>query len=74
MTNWENNFAASMMYQDLADCTLGTVPVSVELEQAKDAKGEKEIKNENQNTVFVNILKKASIFLFLLVAVVTELV
>ncbi len=68
MTDWENSYAASLMYQDLADCSLGSVPVSTELGQTKVAANE--IEHEKQKVIVANILKKASVFLFLIMTLV----
>lgn len=68
MTDWENGYAASLMYQDLADCSLGSVPVSAELGQTKIVFNE--IEHEKQKVIVANILKKASVFLFLIMTLV----
>lgn len=46
MKNWENSLASSMMYQDLGDCSIVTIPVIKELDEAKeqDKKNALEIK------------------------------
>lgn len=79
MKDWENYFAGSLIYQDLADCSLGSVPVLTEIEQTqeseKDEKDEKTKKdgNINDNVIVVDILPKASAFLILILAMVTTI-
>lgn len=48
MLDWENCYAESFIYQDLADCSLGTLPLVAELEK---------LSNENQNQPIEKILK-----------------
>ncbi len=62
MTDWENDYAASFIYQDLADCSLGAFPVITELEKTSEAKKIDKVEN---TALKVNVLKKVSIFLFL---------
>lgn len=57
MKNWENSLASSMMYQDLGDCSLGTLPVVVELQEAKEQK--------KQNAIDIkvtDVIKKAGLY------------
>ena len=35
---WENNLAASLTYQDLGDCSLGSLPAINGLEAVKESK------------------------------------
>ncbi len=77
MKDWENYFAGSLIYQDLADCSLGSVPVLNELEQTETAETEKVVKQakkkgkKDENVIIVEVLPKASAFLFLILALVT---
>lgn len=79
MKDWENYFAGSLIYQDLADCSLGSVPVLNELEQTntlevqKVAKQSKKNESNDENVIIVDVLQKASAFLFLLAAMVTTM-
>lgn len=62
MMDWENNYAASFIYQDLADCSLGAFPVIAELEKTSEVNKTDKVENTARR---VNVLKKVSIFLFL---------
>lgn len=72
MQDWENYFASLLMYQDLADCSLGSVPLVTELEQPKNVK-ENTIKLKNQKHIDINLLEKAGGFWFLLITLVTTM-
>lgn len=69
MKDWENDYAASLIYQDLADCSLWICPVAAELEETKTVK--KVAKLEDENLANVNVLKKVSVLLFLFITLVT---
>lgn len=69
MKDWENDYAASLIYQDLADCSLGVYPVAAELEKPKKVKNAAKL--EDENVINVNVLKKVSMFLFLFITLVT---
>lgn len=75
MKDWENYCAGSLIYQDLADCSLGSVPVLSELEQTETSETEKIVKQakkkKDENVIIVEVLPKASAFFFLILALVT---
>lgn len=74
MKNWENSFAASFMYQDLADCSIGAMPVVTELEHVADEHNQNEIKKKKLELDAANILRKASAFFFVAITLVTKFV
>lgn len=59
---WENNLAASLTYQDLGDCSLGSIPAITGLDEARDEKTKEcgpvlPDKQKKQATV-INFMKK----------------
>lgn len=72
MKDWENNFAASFMYQDLADCSIGAVPLANELIQAKNTHKDNELKKKMKEIKTKDILRKVSAYLFILISMVTK--
>lgn len=73
MKGLESFFAGSLIYQDLADCSLGSVPVFAELELSDEVHSEKEVKVEkkSENVIIIDVLPKASTFMLLILTLVT---
>lgn len=55
MMDWENNYAASFIYQDLADCSLGAFPVIAELGKTSEVNKTDKVETTARR---VNVLKK----------------
>lgn len=75
MKDLENYFAGSLIYQDLADCSLGSVPVLNEVERSDEVQSEKEVKIEkkSENVIIIDVLPKASAFMLLILTLVTTI-
>ena len=73
MKDWENYFAGSLIYQDFADCSLGSVPVLTELELSENVQNANEVKIEkkSENVIIIDVLPKASAFMLLILTLVT---
>lgn len=71
---WENNLAASLTYQDLGDCSLGSLPAVAGLEKAKEEKSEPvSLKRKKQEMAVVKIMKKAcGVLIMMAVGMITK--
>lgn len=60
---WENNLAASLTYQDLGDCSLGSLPAVTELETVKEQKKDKNevtsLQKKKKDMAVIKIMKRA---------------
>ena len=67
MNDWENRLAAAFTYQDIADCTLGSIPAVSNLSDVK-ADAKETVLNLDEITLkSADILRKASMFLALVI-------
>lgn len=63
---WENNLAASLTYQDLGDCSLGSLPAVTELETVKEQKNEvASLQKKKKDMAVIKIMKRACGFLIM---------
>ena len=60
---WENNLAASLTYQDLGDCSLGSLPAINGLEAVKESKTQNSevtsLDEKKKEIAVIKIMKKA---------------
>ncbi len=60
---WENNLATSLTYQDLGDCSLGSLPAVSGLDVVKSEKKENcdlsSLNTNNNSKNVLNIMKRA---------------
>lgn len=63
MSLWENNLAAALTYQDLGDCSLGSLPAVAELETVKEQKKDNNeiasLEKKKKEMAVIKIMKRA---------------
>lgn len=71
---WENNLAASLTYQDLGDCSLGSLPAVAGLEETKQEQSEPvSLKRKQQEMTVVKIMKRAcGVLIMMAVGMITK--
>ena len=57
---WENNLAASLTYQDLGDCSLGSIPAVTGLDDAREQEKEPvKPETKKEKSTVISFMKKA---------------
>ncbi len=63
---WENNLAASLTYQDLGDCSLGSIPAVTGLDDAREPEKEPvKPESKKRKSTVISFMKKAGGLLIL---------